>query len=174
VIGVVLAIRWLIPAGGIVVPRIISQGTETFTATGVTLAVVSGLVAGIIVGLITEYYTATFKGPVKSIVEASRTGPATTIIQGLAVGMNSTTLPVLVISAAILIAYNYAGLYGIAISGVGMLSTLAIQLATDAYGPIADNAGGVAEMSRLGREIRDLIDQINEQQEDGATITIHG
>jgi len=161
VIGVVLAIRWLIPAGGIVVPRIISQGTETFTATGVTLAVVSGLVAGIIVGLITEYYTATFKGPVKSIVEASRTGPATTIIQGLAVGMNSTTLPVLVISAAILIAYNYAGLYGIAISGVGMLSTLAIQLATDAYGPIADNAGGVAEMSRLGREIRARTDKLD-------------
>jgi K(+)-stimulated pyrophosphate-energized sodium pump len=161
VVGVVLAIRWLIPSGSIVVPKIISQGTETFTATGVTIAVVSGLVSGIIVGLITEYYTATFKGPVKSIVEASRTGPATTVIQGIAVGMNSTTLPVLVISAAILAAYHYAGLYGIALSGVGMLSTLAIQLATDAYGPIADNAGGVAEMSRLGREIRARTDKLD-------------
>jgi K(+)-stimulated pyrophosphate-energized sodium pump len=161
VVGVVLAIRWLIPSGSIVVPNIISQGTETFTATGVTIAVVSGLVSGIIVGLITEYYTATFKGPVKSIVEASRTGPATTVIQGIAVGMNSTTLPVLVISAAILAAYHYAGLYGIALSGVGMLSTLAIQLATDAYGPIADNAGGVAEMSRLGREIRARTDKLD-------------
>ena len=161
VIGVVLAIRWLIPSGSIVVPRIAAQGTETFTANGVTIAVVSGLVSGIIIGLITEYYTATFKAPVKSIVEASKTGPATTIIQGIAVGMNSTTLPVLVISAAILAAYKFAGLYGIAISGVGMLSTLAIQLATDAYGPIADNAGGVAEMSRLGREIRARTDKLD-------------
>jgi len=161
VIGVVLAIRWLIPSGSIVVPRIIAQGTETFTANGVTIAVVSGLVSGIIIGLITEYYTATFKGPVKTIVEASKTGAATTVIQGIAVGMNSTTLPVLVISAAILAAYRFAGLYGIAISGVGMLSTLAIQLATDAYGPIADNAGGVAEMSRLGREIRARTDKLD-------------
>jgi K(+)-stimulated pyrophosphate-energized sodium pump len=161
VIGVVLAIRWLIPSGDIVVPRVIAQGTQTFTATGVTVAVVSGLVAGIVVGLLTEYYTATFKAPVKSIVEASRTGPATTVIQGIAVGMNSTTLPVLVISAAILAAYRFAGLYGIALSGVGMLSTLAIQLATDAYGPIADNAGGVAEMSRLGRDIRARTDKLD-------------
>jgi K(+)-stimulated pyrophosphate-energized sodium pump len=161
VIGVVLAIRWLIPSGDIIVPRVIAQGTQTFTATGVTVAVVSGLVAGIVVGLLTEYYTATFKAPVKSIVEASRTGPATTIIQGIAVGMNSTTLPILVISAAIIAAYRFAGLYGIALSGVGMLSTLAIQLATDAYGPIADNAGGVAEMSRLGRDIRARTDKLD-------------
>jgi K(+)-stimulated pyrophosphate-energized sodium pump len=125
------------------------------------LAVVSGLVAGIAVGLITEYYTATFKAPVQTIVDASKTGPATTIIQGLAVGMNSTTLPIIVIGIAIIVAYEFAGLYGIALAGVGMLSTLAIQLATDAYGPIADNAGGVAEMSRLGRDIRARTDKLD-------------
>jgi K(+)-stimulated pyrophosphate-energized sodium pump len=161
VIGTVLAIRWLIPAGGVVVPDIISGKNLTYQSWGVSLAVVGGLVAGIAVGLITEYYTATFKGPVGTIVEASKTGPATTLIQGIAVGMNSTTFPILIISASILVSYVFAGLYGIALAGVGMLSTLAIQLATDAYGPIADNAGGVAEMSRLGRDIRSRTDKLD-------------
>jgi K(+)-stimulated pyrophosphate-energized sodium pump len=161
VIGTVVAIRWLIPAGQVAVPDIISGETVMFKSWGVTLAVVGGLVSGIAVGLITEYYTATFKSPVQAIVEASRTGPATTVIQGIAVGMNSTTLPVLIIGLAILIAYEFSGLYGIALAGVGMLSTLAIQLATDAYGPIADNAGGVAEMSRLGRDIRSRTDKLD-------------
>jgi len=161
VVATVLAIKWMIPAGGVSVPDIISGGTEVYSWWGVVMAVVGGLAAGIAVGLITEYYTATFKQPVGTIVEASKTGPATTIIQGIAVGMNSTTLPVLVIGAAILVAYEFAGLYGIALAGIGMLSTLAIQLATDAYGPIADNAGGVAEMSRLGRDIRARTDKLD-------------
>ncbi|MEW5984720.1 MAG: sodium-translocating pyrophosphatase [Acidobacteriota bacterium] len=161
VIGTVFAIRWMIPVGGVQVPDIITGQTYTYSWWGVMLAVVGGLVAGIAVGLITEYYTATFKGPVKTIVEASKTGPATTIIQGLAVGMNSTTLPIIVIGLSIIVAYEFAGLYGIALAGVGMLSTLAIQLATDAYGPIADNAGGVAEMSRLGRDIRARTDKLD-------------
>jgi K(+)-stimulated pyrophosphate-energized sodium pump len=161
VIGTIFAIEWLIPSGGVQVPDIITGKIITYQSWGVTLAVVGGLVAGIAVGFITEYYTATFKRPVQSIVDASRTGPATTVIQGIAVGMNSTTLPVVIIGIAILVAFEFAGLYGIALAGVGMLSTLAIQLATDAYGPIADNAGGVAEMSRLGRDIRARTDKLD-------------
>ncbi|HSK09745.1 MAG TPA: sodium-translocating pyrophosphatase [Vicinamibacterales bacterium] len=161
VIGTLLAIRWLIPGGAIEVRNIITGQTATYTSLGVSFSVIAGLVAGIAVGLVTEYYTATFKRPVQTIVDASRTGAATTVIQGLAVGMNSTSLPVLLIGAAILLSYEFAGLYGIALSAVGMLSTTAIQLATDAYGPIADNAGGVAEMSRLGRDVRARTDKLD-------------
>jgi K(+)-stimulated pyrophosphate-energized sodium pump len=161
VIGTVFAIKWFVPAGGVEVVGLISGTSKTFEWWGLAVAVVAGLAAGIAVGVLTEFYTATNKSPVESIIEASKTGPATTIIQGIAVGMNSTTFPVLVISAAILIAYAFAGLYGIALAALGMLSTLAIQLATDAYGPIADNAGGVAEMARLGRDIRARTDKLD-------------
>ncbi len=161
VVGTVGAIKYLIPAGGITIQDIITGNTATYHWWGICIAVVAGLMAGIAVGLLTEYYTATFKKPVGTIVEASKTGAATTIIQGIAVGMNSTTFPVLVICAAILLAYKFAGLYGIALAALGMLSTTAIQLATDAYGPIADNAGGVAEMAQLGRDIRARTDNLD-------------
>lgn len=124
-------------------------------------AVIAGLVAGLGIGFITEHYTGTGTGPVKSIVRQSVTGSATNIISGLGVGMISTALPIIVLSGAILFAYEWAGLYGIAIAAVGMLSNTGIQLAVDAYGPISDNAGGIAEMSQLPEEVRQRTDKLD-------------
>jgi len=124
------------------------------TGIGVYISLISGLTAGIIIGLITQYYTSADMGPTKSIAEAAQTGAGTNVITGLAVGMESSLIPVLVVCAVIFISYQFAGLYGIAISAVGMLSTLGITLATDTYGPVADNAAGIAEMAKLGPEIR--------------------
>ncbi len=148
------AVRWLLPE------TMSIRGFE-FTKTDVFMAIIVGLVVGALMSIITEYYTAMGKRPVNSIIKQSATGHATNIIGGLAVGMESTVLPILVLAAGIYGSYYFAGLYGVAIAAAGMMATTAMQLAIDAFGPIADNAGGIAEMSQLPEEVRGRTDNLD-------------
>jgi len=142
-------------------PETFIQGGVSFTSMGVFYATVIGLVAGLGIGMITEHYTGTGTPPVMSIVKQSLTGPATTIIAGLGVGMQSTAIPILILATGIMGAHHFAGLYGIAMAALGMLANTGIQLAVDAYGPISDNAGGIAEMAELPAEVRERTDKLD-------------
>lgn len=144
-------VKWLLPH------TMVLRGFE-FTANDVYISIVIGLIVGAIMSWITEYYTSMGKRPVLSIVQKSGTGHATNIIGGLAVGMESTAIPAIVLAAGIITSYHFAGLYGVAIAAAGMMATTAMQLSIDAFGPIADNAGGIAEMSQLPPEVREKTD----------------
>ena len=146
--------QWMMPES------MVLRGHE-FTSMGVFYAIVVGSVVGALMSWVTEYYTAMGKKPVNDIVQQSATGHATNIISGLALGMQSTVIPILILSSGIILSYYFAGLYGVAIAAAGMMATTAMQLAIDAFGPIADNAGGIAEMSRLPKEVRGRTDNLD-------------
>jgi K(+)-stimulated pyrophosphate-energized sodium pump len=148
-------VMYLLPDGTISL-----RGVE-FTKLDVFFAIVVGTVVGAIMSIVTEYYTAMGKAPVMSIIQQSSTGHATNIIGGLSVGMKSTVIPILTLAAGIMGSYFFAGLYGVAIAAAGMMATTAMQLAIDAFGPIADNAGGIAEMSQLPPEVRERTDNLD-------------
>jgi K(+)-stimulated pyrophosphate-energized sodium pump len=140
--------------------NLVLRGYE-FTKMDVFMAIVVGLIVGALMSAVTEFYTAMGKRPVKSIIDKSATGHATNVIGGLAIGMESTAIPTIILAAGIVVSYAFAGLYGVAIAAAGMMATTAMQLAIDAFGPIADNAGGIAEMSQLPPEVRHRTDNLD-------------
>jgi len=166
-IATYFVVTWMLPDGSFHMLRdelpggVLKDGSIEFTKNGVYYAILVGLGVGTLMSMITEYYTAMGKRPVLGIIRQSSTGHATNIIAGLAVGMESTVLPILVLAAGIYCSFFFAGLYGVAIAAAGMMATTAMQLAIDAFGPIADNAGGIAEMSRLPEEVRHRTDNLD-------------
>ncbi len=161
IISIVLTVVASYPLVKWMLPESLNLRGIPFTANGVFIAILIGSIVGAIMSWITEYYTAMGKRPVMSIIQKSATGHATNIIGGLSVGMESTVVPTIVLAGGIMSSYHFAGLYGVAIAAAGMMATAAMQLAIDAFGPIADNAGGIAEMSQLPPEVRERTDNLD-------------
>lgn len=161
IISIVLTVIASYPLVKWMLPETLNLRGYEFTSTSVFIAILIGSIVGAIMSWITEYYTAMGKRPVNSIIQQSATGHATNIIGGLSVGMESTVIPTITLAAGIMSSYYFAGLYGVAIAAAGMMATAAMQLAIDAFGPIADNAGGIAEMSQLPPEVRERTDNLD-------------
>ena len=163
VVSTVLAIAGIFIVSKFVLPATftVTEGGKAFTNIGVFIACIAGLIAGFIIGKVTEYYTSADYKPVKEIAKSCETGTATNIISGVATGMMSTALPIIIVVIAILVAYHFSGLYGIAMAAVGMLCTTGMVVSVDAYGPISDNAGGIAQMAGLEDGVREITDKLD-------------
>lgn len=161
IVSTLLMLVGLYPVTMNMLPATFVMGDVTSSNMGVFIALAAGLIAGLAIGLITEFYTSHRYSPVRQVADASKTGAATNIIYGLALGYNSAVLPMLLIAISVVIGYSFAGMYGIALTAIGMLGTIAVGLTIDAYGPTSDNAGGIAEMAEMGKDIRKRTDALD-------------
>lgn len=161
IVSTLLMLAALYPVTMQMIPATFVVGMDTYTNMGVFVALASGLLAGLAIGLITEFFTSHRYSPVRQVADASKTGAATNIIYGLALGYNSAVIPMLMIAISVVLGYSFAGMYGIALTAIGMLGTIAVGLTIDAYGPVSDNAGGIAEMAHMGKDIRKRTDALD-------------
>lgn len=161
IISTLLMLVALYPFTMQMLPASFMLGERTFTNTGVFITLAAGLIAGLAIGLITEYFTSHRYSPVREVADASQTGAATNIIYGLSLGYNSAVIPMLILAITVVIGFSFAGMYGIAMAAIGMLGTIAVGLTIDAYGPVSDNAGGIAEMAEMGKDIRKRTDALD-------------
>jgi len=161
IISTLLMLVALYPFTMQMLPASFTLGERMFTNTGVFITLAAGLIAGLAIGLITEYFTSHRYSPVREVADASQTGAATNIIYGLSLGYNSAVIPMLILAITVVIGFSFAGMYGIAMAAIGMLGTIAVGLTIDAYGPVSDNAGGIAEMAEMGKDIRKRTDALD-------------